>query len=180
MQVEELLIPGVLRISPTVFKDDRGSFLETWQKKRYAEFGIPKDFVQDNLSVSSKNVLRGLHFQKEHPQGKLITVLKGKIFDVVADIRKDSPTFGKWTGTYLSSENFDQLWIPPGLAHGFLVCSEEVLFNYKCTDYYYPEDEGAILWSDPSLAVKWPLEGEPVLSPKDEKASLFRDLFDCP
>ncbi len=147
MQVEELPIKGVLKLTPKIYKDNRGLFLETWQKKRYEEFGVPTEFVQDNLSISSKNVLRGLHFQKEHPQGKLITLLKGKIFDVVVDFRKYSPTFGQWAGTYLSAENFEQLWIPPGLAHGFLV--------------------------DPTLEIEWPLSASPILSAKDECGTSF-------
>lgn len=177
MRVEELPIKGVLKLTPKVYKDNRGLFLETWQKTRYQEYGVPTEFVQDNLSISSKNVLRGLHFQKEHPQGKLITLLKGKIFDVVVDIRKDSSTFGQWAGTYLSSDNFEQLWIPPGLAHGFLVCSDEVLFNYKCTEYYYPKDEKTILWKDPTLGIEWPLSASPILSAKDECGTFFENAF---
>lgn len=175
MRVEELPIKGVLKLTPKVYKDNRGLFLETWQKTRYEEFGVPTEFVQDNLSISSKNVLRGLHFQKEHPQGKLITLLKGKIFDVVVDLRKDSPTFGQWAGTYLSAENFEQLWIPPGLAHGFLVCSDEALFNYKCTEYYYPQDEKTILWNDTTLGMEWPLSSSPILSAKDECGTSFEN-----
>lgn len=173
MRVEEFPIKGVLKLTPKVYKDNRGLFLETWQKKRYEEYGVLTEFVQDNLSISSKNVLRGLHFQKEHPQGKLITLLKGKIFDVVVDIRKGSPTFGQWAGTYLSADNFEQLWIPPRLAHGFLVCSDEALFNYKCTEYYYPQDEKTILWNDRALGIEWPLSASPILSAKDECGTSF-------
>ena len=163
-------------IEPKVFGDDRGFFLETFHSSRYNDLaGIDLPFVQDNHSRSSKKVLRGLHFQKKKPQGKLVRVVKGEVFDVAVDIRRESITFGKWEGVILSEENKKQLWVPPGFAHGFLVLSDAADFEYKCTDYYDPSDEGSILWNDPDLDIKWPLMN-PILSDKDSKASKLIDL----
>lgn len=178
MEVEKTGIEGVLLIKPKVFGDARGYFVETWQEQRYKEAGIEFPFVQDNKSKSSKGILRGLHFQKKHPQGKLVMVTTGAVFDVAVDIRPGSETFGKWYGAMLTEENQYQLWIPPGMAHGFVVLSDIAHFNYKCTDYYHPEDEGSIRWNDPDIAVAWPYEGEVRLSAKDEKAPLFAEIRD--
>lgn len=163
-------------IEPKVFGDDRGFFLETFHSNRYkklAEINLP--FVQDNHSRSSKGVLRGLHFQKTKPQGKLVRVVKGKVFDVAVDIRKESPTYGKWESIILSEENKKQFWVPPGFAHGFMVLSDIADFEYKCTDYYDPLDEGSILWSDADLDINWPLSN-PILSEKDASADRLIDL----
>ena len=163
-------------IEPKVFGDDRGFFLETFHSNRYkklAEINLP--FVQDNHSRSSKGVLRGLHFQKTKPQGKLVRVVKGKVFDVAVDIRKESPTYGKWESVILSEENKKQFWVPPGFAHGFMVLSDIADFEYKCTDYYDPLDEGSILWSDADLEINWPLSN-PILSEKDASADRLIDL----
>lgn len=176
MEVVKTPIEGVLLIKPKVFGDNRGYFVETWQKKRYEEAGIDFPFVQDNHSKSTKGILRGLHFQKKHPQGKLVTVSLGEVFDVAVDIRKDSPTFGKWFGAILSDKNQQQLWIPPGMAHGFVVLSEVAHFHYKCTDYYHPDDEGSIKWDDPEIGIDWPIDFEPLVSSKDGVAHSFNDL----
>jgi dTDP-4-dehydrorhamnose 3,5-epimerase len=163
-------------IEPKVFGDDRGFFLETFQLSRYRdEAGIALPFVQDNHSRSSRGVLRGLHFQKTKPQGKLVRVVKGEVFDVAVDIREGSSTFGEWEGVILSEENKRQFWVPPGFAHGFVVLSDVADFEYKCTDYYDPTDEGSILWSDPGLGITWPLS-DPILSQKDISAPLLADL----
>lgn len=157
-------------IEPTIFGDERGFFLETFHTSRYADLaGIFLPFVQDNHSRSSKGVLRGLHFQKTKPQGKLVRVVRGEVFDVVVDIRKHSNTYGQWEGVILSEDNKKQLWVPPGFAHGFVVLSEVADFEYKCTDYYDPKDEGSILWNDPDLGIQWPIE-KPILSYKDTNA----------
>ncbi|MDQ6962770.1 MAG: dTDP-4-dehydrorhamnose 3,5-epimerase [Mariprofundaceae bacterium] len=167
MQIITTKLKDVLLIKPTIFGDTRGFFLETWNKKTYMEAGFPDiDFVQDNHSRSGQNILRGLHFQRQHPQGKLVRVTQGSVFDVAVDIRPQSPTFGQWVGYELSEENAWQLYIPPGFAHGFCVLSESADFLYKCTDYYHPEDEGGILWSDPNINIDWPIK-EPFLSQKD-------------
>ena len=176
MEVIKTPLEGVLMFRPRIFGDSRGCFVETWQEERYREAGVNLPFVQDNLSRSSKGILRGLHFQKKHPQGKLVMVSLGKVFDVAVDIRKDSPTFGKWFGSILSSENLNQLWIPPGFAHGFVVLSDEAQFQYKCTDFYHPEDEGSIKWDDPEIAVNWPIDFEPVVSSKDAIAPSFSSV----
>ena len=170
-------LPEVVRIVPTVHEDARGYFMETWQARRFHDAGIDLDFVQDNFSESSKGTLRGLHFQIEQAQGKLVRVVSGEVFDVVVDMRRSSPNFGKWVGEVLSAENKHQLWVPPGFAHGFLVLSDTAMFEYKCTDYYAPEFERSVRWDDPDIGINWPLEkGEqPVLSPKDRKAPSFRD-----
>lgn len=178
MIVEKTPIEGVLLVKPKVFGDKRGFFVETWQKKRYEEAGINLPFVQDNHSMSTKGILRGLHFQKKHPQGKLVMVSHGEVFDVAVDLRKDSPSFGQWFGALLTAENRHQLWLPPGMAHGFVVLSETAHFHYKCTDYYHPEDEGSIRWNDPDVDVKWPISFEPVVSEKDAKAPFFADIKD--
>lgn len=176
MEVIKTTIDGVLLVKPKIFGDARGYFVETWQKERYEECGIDLPFVQDNHSKSSKGILRGLHFQKNHPQGKLVMVSYGEVFDVAVDIRENSPTFGKWYGAILNQENQNQLWIPPGLAHGFVVLSDVAYFHYKCTDYYHPNDEGSIRWNDPELAIDWPIDFEPLLSDKDSKAPWFKDF----
>jgi dTDP-4-dehydrorhamnose 3,5-epimerase len=168
-------IPGVLIIEPKVFGDERGFFLETFHAKRYADAGIPGPFVQDNYSRSVKGTLRGLHFQEPQPQGKLVQVVAGAVFDVAVDIRKGSPTFGKWVGVELSAESKRQLWIPPGFAHGFYVLSESADFQYKCTTLYAPEHDRGIAWNDPELAISWPLSGEPKLSAKDGAAPRLKD-----
>lgn len=173
MEVMETGIEGVLLIKPRVWRDERGHFVETWQRERYEGAGINMPFVQDNHSSSRLGTLRGLHFQKEHPQGKLVSVSLGSVYDVAVDIRPGSPTRGKWFGVELNDENQWQLWIAPGLAHGFMVTSDLAHFHYKCTDYYHPGDEGAIRWNDPTLAVSWPL-ADPVLSAKDAAAPFWR------
>jgi dTDP-4-dehydrorhamnose 3,5-epimerase len=167
MQIEATAIAGLLVIQPKVFRDARGFFMETFQRQRYAEAGIVDDFVQDNFSRSSRGTLRGLHYQILHPQGKLVQVLSGKIFDVVVDLRKSSPTFGRWLAFELSDESCRQLFVPPGCAHGFYVLSEMADFAYKCTDSYFPEHERTLLWNDPAIGIEWPLVGEPILSAKD-------------
>lgn len=170
MKVIDTRIPDVKIIEPTVFGDERGFFMETWNQKQFEDLvtGKPTKFVQDNHSKSKKGILRGLHYQTENTQGKLVRVVSGEVFDVAVDIRKGSPTFGQWVGEYLSAENKRQLWIPEGYAHGFYVTGEEAEFVYKCTDYYNPEFEVSILWNDKSLNIEWPLGSErPVLSGKD-------------
>ena len=178
MEVVKTPIEGVLLIKPQVFGDERGYFVETWQKERYEAAGIKLPFVQDNHSKSTKGILRGLHFQKQHPQGKLVMVSLGEVFDVAVDIRKGSPTFGKWFGAILNQENQNQLWIPPGMAHGFVVLSDVAHFHYKCTDFYHPGDEGSIRWNDPTIAIDWPYKEEPVLSAKDQIAPFFKDALE--
>lgn len=173
MEIVKTNVDGVLLIKPKVWGDSRGYFVETWQKERYAEAGIDLSFVQDNHSRSSYGVLRGLHYQKTRPQGKLVSVSLGKVFDVAVDIRCDSPTYGQWFGVELTQENQWQLWIPPNLAHGFVVTSDIAHFHYKCTDYYCPWDEAGIRWDDPFFAVKWPVIA-PVLSQKDSAAGLWQ------
>lgn len=175
MNVTQTEIAGVLIIEPKVFGDARGFFLETYQAQRYHEAGIAENFVQDNHSHSAQGVLRGLHFQRQHPQGKLVYVTQGSVFDVAVDIRKDSPTYGRWVGITLTAEAHQQFYVPPGCAHGFCVLSEYADFHYKCTDYYHPEDEGSIIWNDPDIGIEWPL-AQPKLSTKDAAAGLFKDL----
>ena len=174
MEVETTPIEGVLLVKPAVWGDARGYFVETWQQERYAAAGIALPFVQDNHSMSRYGTLRGLHFQKTRPQGKLVYMSLGRVFDVAVDIRRGSPTFGQWYGVELTQENQWQLWIAPGLAHGFAVTSEIAHFHYKCTDFYCPGDEGAIRWNDPDINVAWPVR-EPVLSGKDKVAPLFAE-----
>ena len=181
MNVLKTAIDGVVIIEPNVFGDERGFFLETFQAERYRELaGIDLPFVQDNHSRSSKGVLRGLHFQKTKPQGKLVRVVRGEVFDVAVDIRLGSRTYGQWVGVYLSEENKTQFWVPPGLAHGFVVLSEVADFEYKCTDFYDPADEGSLVWNDPDVGIEWPIERitgtEIQLSAKDKAACLLKDL----
>ncbi len=172
MNVSETDLPGVLVVEPKVFGDERGFFMEGWNAGRYEGFGIPESglgFVQDNLSFSAHGVLRGLHFQHPYAQGKLVSVLRGEVFDVAVDIRVGSPTFGRWTGVTLSAENKRQFWVPPDFAHGFVVTGEEALFAYKCTEYYAPAHDGSVLWNDPEIGIEWPIES-PILSEKDRAA----------
>ena len=175
MKVMETALPGVLIIEPKVFPDARGFFVETYNKERYVASGIEVDFLQDNLSFSSRGVLRGLHYQKPHAQGKLVYVLQGEVWDVAVDIRHGSPTFGQWTAVTLSSENKKQFYVPPGFAHGFCVLSETALFTYKCTDFYHPECDGGFRWDDPELGIDWPVTA-PILSEKDGKLPFLRDI----
>lgn len=177
MKVIATRLKDCVIIEPKVFGDARGFFLESFQADRYREMaGIHQVFVQDNHSRSAQGVLRGLHFQKTKPQGKLVRVVRGEVFDVAVDIRPDSPSFGLWDGIILSEHNHRQLWVPPGFAHGFLVLSESADFEYKCTDYYDPTDEGSVCWNDPTLAIQWPQSGEKILSTKDATAPMFSDL----
>lgn len=176
MNVINTKLKDCLIIEPKVFGDDRGFFLETFQLNRYANIaGINLPFVQDNHSRSSKGVLRGLHYQKTKPQGKLVRVVRGEVFDVAVDIRKGSPTYGRWESVVLSEKNKLQFWVPPGFAHGFLVLSDSADFEYKCTEFYDPLDEESLLWNDPDLNIMWP-ENNPKLSEKDANASLLIDL----
>ncbi|KFX21076.1 dTDP-4-dehydrorhamnose 3,5-epimerase [Pectobacterium betavasculorum] len=176
MQVKDTRIEGVKIVQPKVFGDARGFFLETFEKRRYQEMlNIDLDFVQDNHSRSSQGVLRGLHFQKSNPQGKLVRVVRGEVFDVAVDIRPGSPTYGAWEGVILSEENKTQFWIPPGLAHGFVVLSDVADFEYKCTDYYNPANEGCLLWNDSDVGIEWPVT-EPLLSEKDKLGKRFKEL----
>lgn len=174
MQVEKLPVSGLLLIRPTVHEDARGYFLETWHAEKYEELGLPNRFVQDNEAQSSKGVLRGLHYQIHRPQGKLVRVVEGEVFDVAVDIRHGSPTFGKWTGVHLTSTGKEQLWVPPGFAHGYCVLSETAVFSYKCTEIYLPELERSIHWNDPEIGIDWPLE-TPLVSPRDDAAPLLKD-----
>lgn len=178
MEVVRTEIPDVLLIQPKLFGDSRGCFMETFSTQRYAEHGIRSPFVQDNYSRSRRGTLRGLHYQIEQTQGKLVQVLRGEIYDVAVDLRRSSPTFGRWVGVTLSEENHRQLYIPPGFAHGFYVISEDVDFIYKCTDYYAPQHDRTLLWSDPTIGIPWPLVGEPLLSEKDKQGRAFADA-DC-
>lgn len=166
MRVRDTDLIGLKLIEVDCFEDQRGFFMETWNRNRYHEQGIEVDFVQDNVSYSRESVLRGLHYQKPCGQGKLVYVLHGEVFDVSVDIRQGSPTYGKWKGFYLSGDNKKQLYIPDGFAHGFCVLSKEALFVYKCTDYYRPESEMGIIWNDPDLGIEWPISN-PVISEKD-------------
>ncbi len=182
MKVMNTCLDGAIVIEPDVFGDERGFFLETFQAERYGKIlGDDLEFVQDNYSRSTKGVLRGLHFQKTKPQGKLVRVVAGKVFDVAVDIRETSPTFGQWYGVELSGDNKRQFWIPPGLAHGFIVLSDSADFEYKCTSYYDSSDEGCLIWNDPDINIQWPVGTEsseisPLLSEKDQKGLKFRDL----
>jgi dTDP-4-dehydrorhamnose 3,5-epimerase len=170
-------IPGVVLIEPTVHRDARGFFLESYNSVRYREHGIDAVFVQDNHSRSAGGTVRGLHAQRLHPQGKLVRVLRGEVWDVAVDIRRGSPTFGRWVGFVLSGDNFRQLWIPPGFAHGFCVLSETVHVEYKCTDFYDPVDEIAVAWNDPAIGIAWPVR-EPILSARDARARRLADVAD--
>lgn len=176
MQIHTTAIPDVLILEPKVFGDDRGFFYESFNQQRFADLtGITANFVQDNHSKSSRNVLRGLHYQIQQPQGKLVRVTAGEVFDVAVDLRASSATFGQWAGVTLSAENKRQLWIPEGFAHGFIVLSESAEFLYKTTDYWAPEFERSILWNDPALGIIWPGDGEPMLSDKDKLGKLLAD-----
>lgn len=168
MKCYSTVLPDVKIIEPTVYEDSRGFFLETWNAAHYAQQGITANFVQDNLSLSSKGVLRGLHYQQPNPQGKLVYVLQGEVFDVAVDIRYGSPTFGQWVGVVLSALNRRQLYVPEGFAHGFCAVSDTVLFAYKCTAFYSPSSEKGVCWNDPALNIKWPIS-EPILSDKDKQ-----------
>lgn len=172
-------IEGLYVIEPTVFKDERGYFVETYNQNDMKEAGLDMVFVQDNQSMSTRGVLRGLHFQKKFPQGKLVRVVRGKVFDVAVDLRSDSKTYGKWFGVELSAENMKQFYIPEGFAHGFLVLSDEAEFCYKCTDFYHPGDEGGLAWNDPEIGVEWPLEEgvDLIISEKDQKWKGLKDTF---
>lgn len=182
MQVVQTAIPEVLIIEPQVYGDERGFFFESFNQQKFeALTGVKADFVQDNHSKSAANVLRGLHYQIQQPQGKLVRVAAGEVFDVAVDVRRASSTFGKWVGVILSAENKRQLWVPPGFAHGFLVLKEGTEFLYKTTDYYAPQFERCIRWDDPSIGIEWPLIGDPVLSAKDQLGSDFSnaDIFEA-
>jgi dTDP-4-dehydrorhamnose 3,5-epimerase len=173
MNVVKTDIPGLVIVEPKVFGDARGWFFETWQAQKYKEAGIDASFVQDNMSYSKKGTLRGLHMQKPE-QGKFVQVVDGTIFDVAVDLRKESPTFGKWYGLILSSENKKQFWIPEGFAHGFYVMSDTAIFTYKCTNYYNPKGEISVLWNDPDVGIEWPITESPLLSEKDANAKTLK------
>jgi dTDP-4-dehydrorhamnose 3,5-epimerase len=168
-------LQGLLLIEPKVFGDPRGFFMETWNLRKYQEAGLGVPFVQDNISVSRRGALRGLHFQNPNPQGKLVSVLQGEVLDLVVDIRIRSATFGKWEAVQLSSENKRQFYIPPGFAHGFLVLSDTAMFHYKCTDFYSPKDEVTLLWNDPDIGIQWP-SGDPIVSEKDAKGQTLKNI----
>lgn len=169
-------LPEVMIIEPKVFGDERGFFFESFNAKKFAELtGVDVEFVQDNHSLSAKNILRGLHYQIKQAQGKLVRVVTGEVFDVAVDIRKSSPRFGQWTGVVLSAENQRQLWIPPGFAHGFVVLSDKAEFLYKTTDYWAPEYERSLQWNDPAIGIEWAIQGEPVMSAKDQQGKLLAD-----
>ncbi|SMC86426.1 dTDP-4-dehydrorhamnose 3,5-epimerase [Rhizobium sp. RU36D] len=171
MQATQTSIPDVIILEPKVFGDDRGFFLESFNARTFERLtGVDRNFVQDNHSKSSRHVLRGLHYQIQQPQGKLVRVVAGEVFDVAVDLRRSSPTFGKWVGVALSAENKKQLWVPEGFAHGFVVLSENAEFVYKTTDFYAPEHERSLLWNDPAVGIDWPFEGEPKLAAKDAAA----------
>ena len=176
MKVIETALPGVLIIEPRVFGDARGFFIETFQVERYREIGITQPFVQDNHSRSPHGVLRGLHYQKTRPQGKLVRVSRGAVYDVAVDVDPKSPTFGRYVGVELSDDNHRQIWIPPGYAHGFCVLSALADFEYKCTDLYFPEDEGGVIWNDPDVAIPWPISA-PRLSDKDTRNPTLREMI---
>ena len=175
MKVTPCDLAGLLLIEPAVFGDNRGFFLESWNQRRYREAGIAQDFVQDNFSFSGRGTLRGLHFQNPLPQGKLVSVWQGEVWDVAVDVRRQSPTFGQWFGITLSAENRRQFYVPPGFAHGFVVVSESALFHYKCTETYSPKDELGFRWDDPEIGIKWPTSN-PILSKRDASSPLFSAL----
>jgi dTDP-4-dehydrorhamnose 3,5-epimerase len=176
MEIVKTNLPGVLEIHPTVFGDERGFFMETWNKQAFINAGLDVEFVQDNHSLSNQGTLRGLHYQIKHPQGKLVRATYGTVFDVAVDMRKDSPTFGQYASCILSAENKKMFWIPPGFAHGFYVLSETAEFQYKCSDIYAPKYDRTLLWNDPELAIEWPLVDvkAPLLSAKDEAGKTFQ------
>lgn len=173
MNVIKTTIDDVLIFEPKVFGDERGFFMETFRESEFKDLGLDVNFVQDNHSSSSKGVLRGLHYQSQQSQGKLVRVIAGEVYDVAVDLRKNSPSFGKHVGVHLSAQNRHIFWVPPGFAHGFLVLSEKAEFIYKCTEYYAPEYEHSLLWNDPALEIKWPLDGAPELSTKDQEGQLL-------
>ncbi|MFZ6727584.1 dTDP-4-dehydrorhamnose 3,5-epimerase [Undibacterium sp. MH2W] len=176
MNVIPTNLPEVLIIEPKIFGDERGYLYESFNAKKFAELtGVDLQFVQDNHSMSAKNILRGLHYQIKQAQGKLVRVVSGEVFDVAVDLRKSSPRFGQWTGVYLSAENNKQMWIPPGFAHGFVVTSDKAEFLYKTTDYWAPEFERSLMWNDPAIGIEWPITEAPVLSGKDQVAKLLAD-----
>lgn len=175
MKVTPTKLQGVFIIDPDVFEDPRGFFLETWAHRRYSEAGLPQIYVQDNLSRSTKGILRGLHLQHPYGQGKLVQVMHGEVFDVALDVRVGSPTFGEWVGTLLSGDNHRQVYIPPGFAHGFCVTSEQALFSYKCTEGYHRESELGVIWNDPALGIEWPV-GDPQVSAKDAEFPRLADI----
>jgi dTDP-4-dehydrorhamnose 3,5-epimerase len=177
MKVIDTAIPAVKIIEPAVFGDERGFFMETWSQKEFEDkvIGKPITFVQDNHSKSNKGILRGLHYQAENTQGKLVRVISGEVFDVAVDIRNGSATFGQWVGVYLSAENKRQLWVPEGFAHGFYVTSDTAEFVYKCTQYYHPQSEVSVAWNDLDIGIQWPLDGEPILSQKDQVAIALKN-----
>ena len=176
MKITETDIPGVLIIDPDVHGDQRGWFMETWQEQRYADAGIPGPFVQDNMALSSHGILRGLHLQHTHAQGKLVQVILGEVYDVAVDARRGSPHFGQWVGVILSGDTRRQLWVPPGFAHGYVVTSNQAIFSYKCTDFYHPENELSIRWDDEDIGIDWPIVGQPSLSGKDADAPMLREI----
>lgn len=182
MKLVRTAIPEVILIEPKVFGDERGFFMETWRDSWLEEMGVDVSFIQDNHSLSSKGILRGLHYQIKQPQGKLVRVVSGEVFDVAVDLRKGSPTFGKWVGEWLTAENKRMLWVPPGFAHGFMVVSDEAEFVYKCTSYYAPEYDRTLLWNDPAIGIDWPLDGieEVKLSEKDKVGKVLAeaDVFE--
>ena len=175
MKITPTALEGVLLIEPRVFEDPRGFFFESYHAARYGQFGVDRVFVQDNLSFSVRGTLRGLHFQNEHPQAKLVQAIQGEVFDVAVDIRPGSPAFGQWVGFRLSDRNRRQLFVPEGFAHGFCVLSETAYFLYKCSDYYHPEDQGGILWSDPDIGIDWPVK-TPLISQKDGRFPLLKEI----
>jgi dTDP-4-dehydrorhamnose 3,5-epimerase len=175
MNVIKCELDGPLILEPKVFGDSRGFFMESWNRQRYRDAGIAADFVQDNFSLSRRGTLRGLHFQNPVVQGKLVSVWQGEVWDVVVDIRRASPTFGRWTGVNLSADNKRQFWVPPGFAHGFVVLSESALFHYKCTDFYSPKDELGFRWDDPTVGIQWPAV-TPILSGRDAQAPLLKEI----
>lgn len=179
IKVTKCDMEGLYVIEPTVFGDERGYFMETYNEQDFAKAGLTMKFVQDNQSMSSQGILRGLHFQKQHPQGKLVRVVRGTVYDVAVDLRKDSKTFGQWFGVELSAENKKQFYISPGFAHGFLVLSKEAEFAYKCTDYYHPEDEGGLLWNDEAVGITWPVPKgvEVKLAQRDKNWPGIKDVF---
>ena len=177
MEIVPTEIPDVWVLEPALYGDDRGHFLETFRASHFHERSIKLAFVQDNQSRSAQGTLRGLHFQRKFPQGKLVRVLVGTVFDVAVDLRKSSPTFGQWVGRFLTAENHKQLWVPPGFAHGFYVLSESADLSYKCTEYYHPEDDFSLKWDDPDLAIQWPLlDSKPLLSAKDQNAKSLKGI----
>lgn len=179
IKVTECEIEGLYVIEPAVFKDERGFFMETYNQNDFKEAGLTMNFVQDNQSMSTKGVLRGLHYQKQFPQGKLVRAVRGSVFDVAVDLRSSSKTYGKWFGVELSAENKKQFYIPEGFAHGFLVLTEEAEFAYKCTDFYHPGDEGGLLWKDSEIGIQWPIEEgmELIISEKDQNWGGIKDTF---